>query len=332
MYGKLASRNGRGNDIMRMRSLNKVRTLLGMVLAWALCALALAQDGTYRLMPEDIIRIQVYNETQINALLPIGKDGNVSAPFVGIIRAQGKTTSELEAELKQEYIKKLRLREPRVSVTIERFRPVRAAVGGFVSRPGIYEVRPGDTVFSLLTQGGGPVPDRADLKRATLRRANTRELIPIDLYAMFFRGDMSQNYEVQDGDELIVPEETNNRIIVMGSVVNPGPFAYREGYRLSDAIAMARGPVPIRAMMSKTVIVREMPGQPGRYIQIVADYVRFQKKGDSTQNIELQPGDLVYIPDTKTPDLRTIGDTLNAAFFIDRIARDGLFGFRLIGR
>jgi polysaccharide export outer membrane protein len=290
-----------------------------------------AQDTTYRLKPEDIIRVQIYNEAQVNALLPIGRDGNVSAPFVGTIRAEGMTTAELEAALVKLYVEKLRLREPRVSVTIERFRDIRASVGGLVRNPGSYSVRQGDTVITLLNYAGGALIDRANMKRATLRRGASRELIPLDLQAILERGDTSQNYVIEDGDELIVPEDVNNRILVMGAIAQPGAYPFVEEMALADAISMARGEVPNKSKLSEVLIIREMPGVPGRYLRLKANFVNYVRKGDNSQNVALMRGDLIFVPQTKTPDLNQIGNTLFSIIQLDRLFRDGIFGFRPFG-
>lgn len=310
---------------MRMKGICWLWILLGLLAS----VVAQPSNGSYRIQPEDVLRIQVYQEAQVQADVPVGKDGNISAPFVGTIMAAGKTTSELEQELVEAYRRALRIREPRVSVIIVRYRVLRASVGGFVNRPGAYEIRPGDTLIALLNQGGGPVPDRADLRRATLRRGNSRELIPIDLYSMLIKADTSQNYLIEDGDELIVPEETRNRILVLGQVARPGVYSYKEPMTLADAISQAGGEIPTRSWFSKTMVMRERPGMPGQYIRIEADFVRFIRKGDATQNVTLLPGDLVYVPEVRTPDLNRIGNTLNSLLFFDRFFRDGIFGFRL---
>jgi len=309
------------------------RSLLRLFLCGLLSAIGLsllAQDATYRLQVEDVIRIQVYDEPQIDAILPVGRDGNISAPFIGIIRAAGKTTSELEAELTVEYQRKLKLRDPKVAVTIQRFRTIRASVGGFVKRPGVFEVRPGDTLVTLLNMGGGPIEDRADLRRATFRRANSQELIPVDLYAMLILGDTSQNYVLEDGDELTVPEETKNRILVLGAVMAPGAYPYKEPMTLIDAISLARGEVRFRSMFSKIMVVRELPGRKGQYLRIHADLVKFVRNGDSKQNVTLLPGDLVYVPETKTPDFNQIASIASTLFYFDRFFRDNAFGLRLL--
>lgn len=286
---------------------------------------------SYKLQPEDLIRVQVYNETQVTADVPIGRDGYVSAPFVGSVLAQGKTVDELQATLTDLYRDVLKLKRPIVSVTILKYRIVTATIGGFVNKPGTYEVRPGDKLLALLNLGGGFIPDRSDLRRTRLRRANSREVIPIDLYAMLILGDTSQNYEVEDGDELTVPEERRNRILVQGAITTPGAFAYHEPMTLMDAISLAGGEIRYRSMLSKVLIIREQVGQPGQYTRIMADYVRFVKKGDQTQNVTLQPGDFIYIPETKTPDFNQISSLANVAFITQQFGNT-FFGLRLFSR
>lgn len=307
---------------VRQKMMSK-RTLVGVLLALLASAL-FAQEGAYRLQPEDVIRIQVYNEQDITALLPVGRDGNISAPFVGTIRAEGKTTAELEADLAEAYMEKLGLRDPIVSVSIESYRSIRASISGAVPRAGTYVMRPGDTIITLFTQGGGERADNTtDLRRATLRRKGSRELIPIDLFAMLTHGDMSQNYEVKDGDELIVPTETKNRILILGKVMAPGPYPYKEPMTLMDAIALGRGGIEFRSKLSEVKIFRQLPGRPGQYIEIQANLVKFMKEGDYAQNILLQPGDFVWVPDSGNLNFGQINSFANILFILDR------FGFGL---
>lgn len=307
------------------------RYLVGITLA-IIAALAGAQDPAsgpqYRLRPEDLLRIQVFGQNQIVADVPVGPNGYVTPPYLGSIYAKGKTASELEKELADLYVEKLRLREPIVSVSILRYRAVTATVGGTVLRPGTYEVRAGDRILSLLNQGGGPIRDLADLRRATLRRAGSTEVIPIDLYAMITLGDTTQNYEVQDGDELIVPEERRNRILVQGAVQQPGLFPYREPMTLQDAISLAGGEIRYRSRFSRVLVIRERAGQPGEYTRIQSDYVRFIRNGDQSQNVVLQPGDLVFVPETNTPDFQQIGALANTAFIVQALGGN-IFGLRL---
>jgi polysaccharide export outer membrane protein len=306
------------------------RIILGILLM-ALSLAAFAQTASRRLRPEDVLRIQVFNQQQIVADVPVDASGNVTAPFVGTIHAEGRTVDELIVELTRLYRERLFLRDPIVSVTLVQLRPLRATIGGGgVGRPGTYVIRAGDTVLNLLNQGGGAIRDVADLKRAYIRRAGTAESIPVDLYALTVFGDVSQNYEVQDGDELVVPESRGNQLLVLGAVQRPGLFPYREPTTAWEAIGLAGGEIRFRSRFSKTVVLRQRQGLPGEYVRIPIDLVRFIRKGDSSQNIQLQPGDIIFVPETNTPDFQQIGALANIAFLLDRVGGN-LFGLNIFG-
>lgn len=296
-------------------------TALGILCA---AVLALAQQtptsGTYRLQIEDVIQVKVYKEIEATSQGPILPDGNFNAPFIGMVRAAGKTTTELRDELVAEYKKVLLIKEPIVSVEILRIRAVKASAGGAVLRPGVYEVRPDETILDLLQYGGGTFMDgRAELRRAFLRHKGSREVVPIDLQAMLVKGDMSQNYKIQDGDELVVPEENKNRIIVDGVVRSPQTIMYREPMRVIEAINQAGGEVAYSSKFSKVQVIREISGRAGSYVSIECDLVAFKKQGDAKQNILLEPGDIVYVPDAGNLKFEQIGAIANFIFILDRV-------------
>jgi polysaccharide export outer membrane protein len=228
-----------------MRRLNLSRLIAVGLATISFVVLAFGQGTTgsgasATLQPEDILQIQVFNQPQLAvASTPVGHDGFVTAPFVGPIKALGLTTTQLADKIAELLKKKLFLRDPIVSVTVASFRQLKASVGGAVLRPGSYPIRPGDTVITLLNQGGGPIVDASDLRRATLRHANSNEYIPLDIYSLENRADLSQNYLLQDGDELNIPSEGNNRIIVLGALQQPGSYPYHEPMTLADAISLA---------------------------------------------------------------------------------------------
>lgn len=280
-------------------------------------ASALAQTTAlpYRLGPEDVISIRVYGEPDMGVDAIISQDGSISYPFLGFIKVEGMTPLEVENlitnRLKPDYFK-----DPKVSVNIIRFRPTRASVVGIVQKPGQYDFRPGDRVLSLIAQAGGQIPQRSDLKKAVLVRKGTVEQIPLDLESMLEKGDLSQNYELRDGDIINIPEIEPQRVNVLGYVARPGQFLWTKGMMLSDAIALANGPIPDRSKLSEVSIQRPVPGRPFEYRQFVVDFVRFTDRNDYSQNVELLPGDLIYVPTTKNPDLGRASAYANLAFTV----------------
>lgn len=297
-----------------------------VLLAAALLPPAYAQQREeHRLEPDDIVQIQVIDQggeasaNVITQTLRVGQDGRITVPFIGSWEAEGKTVRQLIDELKPEFERELRIRDPLVSVTIYEYRKLFAYINGAVARPGKYEINRDDTLLSLVSQGGGVLLDnKADPERATLRRKNSREVIPINLQALF-DGDTSQNYTLQDGDELQIPEADRlDKVLVWGKIKVPGAYAWTPGMRVMDALAAAGGEIPSQSKFSKTLVIRQVPNQPGQYLRIECNIVDFVKKGDAAQNIELQKRDVVIIPDTGNPNFDQINQILGVFFILDR--------------
>ncbi len=307
-----------------MNWVTRVCALIGVA---ALAVASMAQSSeTYRIQPEDVLHIQVYRVPEIDAVLPVGPDGNISAPFIGTVYVSGKTIKEVEADLTTAYVDRLKLNDPIVSVTIREYRRIRASVGGFVGRPGVYDMRPGDRILDLLNAGGGTsTSGRADLSKTYLVKKHSRERIPIDLRALL-NGDSSQNFVVEDGDNLIIPEQIGNRVLVAGRVLRSGPIDYIEGMTLSEVVQQA-GEIPRKSRLSRIQVFRPLPGRPGDFLAIEADLIAFQSGKSAAQNIKLQPGDMVFVPDSGNVDFEIINSIANVIFIFDRFGINP-FGIR----
>jgi polysaccharide export outer membrane protein len=298
-------------------ALQRALTLLAAVCCLSLGHAQTSQTDPYRIQEEDVLRMQVWEEAQLAADMLVGPDGHIVPPFLGRIRAVGKTTSELEAELKDAYIRVLRLVNPRVSLSVNFVRRIKASVTGEVARANTYDMRPTDTVRVLFTLGGGAAPG-ADLSRAVLYRKNSREGIPIDLKAMVERGDLSQDFRIEDGDTLVVPVRKNYYVRVDGKIRNPGPVAYQDDMTLMDALTIAGWEIPLESKFSEVLVIRPNKGKAGQYTRIQCDIVKFIRKGDANQNVVLQPGDYVYVPGTGRPNFDLINSVANFLFILER--------------
>ena len=73
-------------------------------------------------------------------------------PLLGAVPVRGKSTDELEETIEAELAKGL-LRDPSVSVQVERFRPF--YILGEVKQPGQYPYVPGMTVLAAVAIAGG---------------------------------------------------------------------------------------------------------------------------------------------------------------------------------
>jgi protein involved in polysaccharide export with SLBB domain len=81
----------------------------------------------------------------------------------------------------------------------------------------------------------------ADLANAKVLRGD--QVIPVDLHALYVENDRSQNVALQPGDTVVIPENEQGYVFVLGLVNRPGPVNHFKGLRLSQALAEAGGQV-----------------------------------------------------------------------------------------
>ena len=105
------------------------RRLLG-TLALAASVAACAQQGAnlpplpettqsaYRLGPEDVVRVTVFNDPRLTGEFRISDAGTIALPLVGTIRAQGRTTTEVERAVENEMRQKNLFRDPSAAVQV----------------------------------------------------------------------------------------------------------------------------------------------------------------------------------------------------------------------
>lgn len=148
------------------------RTVLSLIFGILLLASGITQaDGnaSYKLASGDVISISVFGEPDLSVKeLRLTDAGSFSYPFVGEVRAKGKTAAEIEQlivnKLKGDY-----LVDPRVSVSVLTYREF--YISGEVKSPGGYPFQPGLTLRRAVALAGG-LTERASEGRITIIRDN----------------------------------------------------------------------------------------------------------------------------------------------------------------
>lgn len=112
--------------------------------------------STYKLHAGDIVDITVFREPELSVSgVPVGVDGTLSMPLVGVVKADGQTPAELartiETMLRAGYLK-----DPSVSVNVTRYDSHVVTVDGSVEKPGVYPFRPGARLSTAITLASGP--------------------------------------------------------------------------------------------------------------------------------------------------------------------------------
>lgn len=125
-----------------------------------------ALGQAYRLDSGDSVRITVFEQEGLTNTYVIDQAGYIAFPLVGAIAARGRTGHELEADLAAR-LRNGYLRDPDVSVQMDRYRPV--FVMGEVGAAGQYSYVPGLTVQKAIAMAGGysarALQDNVDITR-----------------------------------------------------------------------------------------------------------------------------------------------------------------------
>jgi polysaccharide export outer membrane protein len=101
----------------------------------------------------DKLKVIVYGEEGLSGLYDISPSGDITMPLIGVVRAAGRTRSELEHQIARKYSSGNYLQEPKVLVDVFEFRPI--YVLGETLRPGAYPYKSGLNVLTAITIAGG---------------------------------------------------------------------------------------------------------------------------------------------------------------------------------
>lgn len=115
-------------------------------------------EAPYTLAAGDRLRIIVYGQDSLSNSYSVDGAGNIAMPLVGVTPAQHLTTQALARSLEQRYGARY-LRDPKISVEIEAYRPF--FVLGEVTTPGQYPYVNGMTVQTAVAIAGGFSPRAA---------------------------------------------------------------------------------------------------------------------------------------------------------------------------
>lgn len=184
-----------------MKSPRLTSVALAIALAASACApryseadYAITQPaGPYRLASGDRLRIIVFGQDNLSNVYAVDGSGHISMPLISTVMAQGRTTQELaraiEAKLRAGY-----LREPKVSVEVDTYRPF--FVLGEVTNSGQFPFVNGMTVQTAVAIAGGFSP-RGQRNSAEVTRMIDGQLVT---------ATVPITYPVQPGDTVVIKE------------------------------------------------------------------------------------------------------------------------------
>lgn len=153
----------------------------------------------------DVLKISFPANANLNTTQPIRRDGMISMPLVGEVKASGKTPKELEKDLIDAYSTQLLSKQVTVEVQSSTF-PV--YVTGSVLKAGRIVSDHPITAFEAIMEAGGFDYTKANLKAVEVIRQNGdhSERFILDLKKVM-DGKAGAPFYLKPGDTVYVPEK-----------------------------------------------------------------------------------------------------------------------------
>jgi len=179
---------------------------------------------SYVLGPNDVISIFVYDSEEFNQEnIRIQPNGNIIITPLGQIKAAGTTIEDLHIQLVNKY--KKYLKDPNVTIRLDKTRPFVVYVTGAVLNPGSYEMstdtssnqnqsstksevmleRKSPLLSNVLVAAGGIQFD-SDLENVKITNSFDNSEFNVNLMNILEKGDASQDIYLMAGDTVYIPK------------------------------------------------------------------------------------------------------------------------------
>ncbi len=245
-------------------------------------------ENSYILRPNDVIRLDVYEESDLSGSVRVLKTGHASFPLIGSVEVGGLSVTVAANRIRDLYAKDY-LVDPKVTLTVQEYAVEFISVIGAVRNPGQIPMPVSgnlDLAAAMATVGG--LAETAD--------ANSILLVSTSGATSTYRMDAIVNgtvgqVKLQAGDRIIVNQSAfvGKSLTILGQVGRQGPLPFPVNGRLDlvAAIAMAGG-------LSELANPRKITINRKGKISTV-DYKEISQRGDTP--LLLQPDDIITVPE-----------------------------------
>ena len=270
-----------------------MKNLILLILSAIFLFTNLASAGDYIIGDGDSLSVSVWKEPELSGEVTVRPDGKITLPAIGDVVATGMTPQILAREIEKAL--KPVVKQPIVTLTVSMItnNNIYVAGGGV---PSEVVALPGRiTLFKFLCRFSSLV--EADLNRAYVMREG--EKVRENFYRLFVDGDFSEDIELMPDDIVFIPNYRDNKVYVVGAVVEPKYVYFSNGIKVLDVILEAGGFTEF-ADQSEVVVIRksEDSDQDGENVEIEVNIEKLLEGKGVQQNILLQPGDYVTVSES----------------------------------
>jgi polysaccharide export outer membrane protein len=258
---------------------------------------AIAAESTYVIHPGDQLLVSVYGESALMQTVSVLPDGYVEFPLVGRVHVAGRTTQAA----RQTFARALRqyIRNPLVTVEVATQGQINVLVLGDVKSPGKYALRSNAKLSDAIAAAGGLDGSvQGDLPIARVQNDGASVEIA-SLQGLLRDGDATQDIRLSDEAVVYLQSREPFSVEVIGAVDHPGDVLLHAGDRLSIAVAKAGNSAAAQSDLSHVYISHKDSAGANTTQEI--DMYAALERGNLAGDPKLQKGDVVFVPQTKTP-------------------------------
>lgn len=182
--------------------------------------------STYRLGPEDVISVEVFNQERYTRKgITVPPSGRISLQLVpGGVFVNGKTPEEVARIIEKQYDEYII--DPQVTVTLEKAASYRYSIIGDVLQPGVRLMNRRLTVTEAIAEAGGVLNTGDKSKIRVLRRKADGQLDPITVnVSAIYKGQAADNFYLAPGDQIFVPGNKLKKFQTIMGLANVVSFA-----------------------------------------------------------------------------------------------------------
>ena len=290
---------------------------------------AFAPPADYQFAPGDVLSLRIWDGEKIDETqLTVQSDGTAFLPMTGFgsLDLGGRTApeakKEIETRLRRIY------KEIYTELLVLRYAGHRVHLMGEVRTTARTDSGPGDwplagptRLVSFLSEHGGGTPE-ADLMRVRVVRKGGAT-VEANLFKAVFLQSEEDNPVLADGDFVFVPSLAmgTRKVFVLGEVNTPGVVTIYDRMTLVEALARCGG-ISKRGDLKEVAVIKRT--DTGQADMRVANIKALYKEGRLKEDIELSPGDIVYVPKGALGTLQDVFsiiapalDTIETLYIID---------------
>jgi len=252
---------------------------------------------TYIVGPGDEFKVTIIQLEPKELNIVVSPDNKIYIPKIGIVEIKNNTLEEVYSLIKELIKEQYSSRE--IYVALTKIRQFKVRLSGNVPKSMTIPAYATDRVSEIIDKAGALKPN-SSTRKIKIIRAETREIIDVDLTKYFTTAEDIYNPYVQGGDNIIVPEVSQDiEIHISGEVpVKDADFEYVEGDSLSTLIRFAQGFL-ITAYLDSVEFTRynkNINSYETKFLNLSSWRGKIYNFEQSLQgDFQLEPGDRVHI-------------------------------------